>query len=439
MPVATRSVGEAFVTIAGRDGVRDDDAARAAAAIDGLVPRWVVRPASLEQLGRLVAIAHDDGLAMAPRGSGTALELGNPPTRLDVVLDLSVLDRVIEYNPDDLTVTVQAGITAGALAAVLSPRRQFLPLDPPGAAGRTLGGMTAANASGPLRARYGTMRDLLLGVRFVQADGVETWGGAKVVKSVSGYDVPKLLVGSLGTLGVLGELTLRLHPLPEAEGTWLVSLPSSDAAQALIQRILDSPLQPSRIELVNDRALAAATGEAGAAGLVVSIGSVEAAVREQGERLAAMARGSGARLVPRSAELWSAIDRELAPSPTQALLHVASLAGRLADTERAIGEALQSAAPRAEARMVACAALGTFRVRIGEATVAELGALTARLRAWVGAVGGSVVVARGPAELRRSVDAWGPIDAGALGLMRALKDSVDPSRVLNPGRFVGGL
>jgi glycolate oxidase FAD binding subunit len=439
MPVATRSVGEAFVAIAGRDGVRDDDVARAAAAIDGLAPRWVVRPASLEQLCRIMAVAHDDGLAMTPRGSGTALELGNPPSRLDLVLDLSALDRVIEYNPDDLTITAQAGITASALAAVLSPRRQFLPLDPPGAAGRTLGGLTATNASGPLRARYGTMRDLLLGARFVQADGVATWGGAKVVKSVSGYDVPKLLVGSLGTLGVLGELTLRLHPLPEAESTWLVPLPSSDGAQALVQRILDSPLQPSRVEFVDARTLAAAAGEAGSAAVVVSVGSGEAAVREQGERLATMARTSGGRLLSRPAELWSAIDRELTPSPTQALLHVASLAGRLVDTERAIGAAVRAAAPGAEARIGACAALGTFRVRVADASVAEMGALTTRLRGWVGAIGGSVVVARGPAELRRRVDAWGPIDAGAFGLMRALKDTVDPRRVLNPGRFVGGL
>src|SRR3989441_11988149 len=108
---------------------------------------------------------------------------------------------------------LHAGITAGSLSAGRTPLRQSLALHPPGAATRTLGGITATNASGPLRSRYGTMRDLLLGVRFVQADGVVTWGGSKVVKSVSGYDVPKLMVGALGTLGVLGELTLRLHPL----------------------------------------------------------------------------------------------------------------------------------------------------------------------------------------------------------------------------------
>ena len=172
MSVAARSIGEAFVAIAGRDRVRDDADALAAAAIDGLEPRWIVRPASIEQLSRVLALACDGRLAVIPRGAGTSLQLGNPPARVDVVLDLSGLDQVIEYNPDDLTITVHAGITAGALGAVLAPHRQWLTLDPPGVAARTIGGIAATNASGPLRARYGTSRDLLLGVRFVQADGV---------------------------------------------------------------------------------------------------------------------------------------------------------------------------------------------------------------------------------------------------------------------------
>src|SRR5256712_10361565 len=246
MPVAARSIGEALVTIPGRDRVRDGAGARAAAAGDGQRRRWVARPASIDQLSRIVALAHDDGLVVVPRGGGSALELGRPPARVDVVVDLSGLDQVLEYNPADLPITVQAGITAGALAALLAPRRQFLALDPPGAATRTLGGMTATNATGPLRVRYGTMRDLLLGVRFVQADGVVTWGGSKVVKSVSGYDVPKLMVCALGTLGVLGELTLRLHPLPDAERSWLVVLASSEAAPGALHRVNDSSLPPQR-------------------------------------------------------------------------------------------------------------------------------------------------------------------------------------------------
>src|SRR5262244_2421154 len=245
MSVAARSIGEAFVAVAGRERGRDDAPALDAATVDGRRPRWVVRPVSLEQLSRILALASDARLAVLPRGSGSSLELGHPPGHLDLVLDLAGLDQTIEYNPDDLTITVQAGVSTGALAARLAPHRQWLALDPPGAAARTLGGITATNASGPLRARYGTLRDLLLGVRFVQADGVVTWGGSKVVKSVSGYDIPKLMVGALGTLGMLGELTLRLHPRPETEHTWLVRVESSRAARALVERIVDSPLQPS--------------------------------------------------------------------------------------------------------------------------------------------------------------------------------------------------
>ena len=214
--MSARSIAEALGKIVGRDRVVDDPARLAGAAVDGVIPRWVVHATATEQVSAVLALASEESLAVVPRGSGSALDLGNPPARVDIVLDLTDMDRVIEDNPDDLTVSVEAGLTAGALAARLAPRRQWLPVDPPGGSSRTLGGLVATAAHGPLRARYGTLRDLLLGVRFVQADGVVTWGGARVVKSVTGYDVPKLMVGSLGTLGVLCELTLRLHPQPDA-------------------------------------------------------------------------------------------------------------------------------------------------------------------------------------------------------------------------------
>src|SRR5437867_10962768 len=439
MPVAARSIGEALVSIAGRQGVRDDAETLAAAAVDGLRPSWVVRPGSIDQLSGVLALAHDAALAVIPRGSGEALELGSAPTRADLVVDLRGRDEVIEYNPADLTVTVQAGVSAGALAARLAPHRQWLALDPPGAAARTLGGIAATNASGPLRARYGTLRDLLLGVRFVQADGVVTWGGSKVVKSVSGYDVPKLMVGALGTLGVLGELTLRLHPRPDVEGSWLVLLPSTQAAQGLVERIVDSPLQPNRIEFFNDRALESLPVETAVAGVAVSIGSVVEAVREQGERLVTMAKAAGARTVPLPDEFWSVADRALTAERHESALQVAVVAGRLADTERAITEAVRTAAPGAQVRISGCAAVGTFRVLVSGASVAEAAAMVTRVRAWATELGGSVVVASGPAELRKAVDPWGPIDPGPFALMRALRDEFDPKRVLNPGRYVGGL
>jgi glycolate oxidase FAD binding subunit len=438
MPVATRSLGEAFAVIAGRDGVRDDAGALAEATIDGLLPRWIVRPASLDQLSRVLALACDERLAVVPRGAGSALELGNPPARLDVVLDLTGLARVIEYNPDDLTITVQAGISTGALAAVLAPHRQWLTLDPPGVAGRTVGGLAATNASGPLRSRYGTFRDLLLGVRFVQADGVVTWGGSKVVKSVSGYDVPKLMIGALGTLGVLGEMTVRLHPLPEAERSWLIVSDSARAAQAIVERVVDSALQPSRLEIFNEAVLRIVSGESGV-GIAVSIGSVTEAVREQGERLAEIARSSGRRVLALPDRFWDKAGLAMSAPPGSTALHVSALADRIAGTVGAIEEALRVASPGAEVRLGGCAALGTLRVVVSGAGVAEIAAVISRLRALVDEVGGGVVVARGPAELRRAVDPWGPIEPGAFALMRALRAEFDPGRVLNPGRYVGGL
>src|SRR5918996_3243364 len=272
--ITTRGLGGALASIVGSDGAAAGPAARAAAAVDGREPQWVVRPRTLEAVAGVVALAHDEKLVVVPRGRGTSQTLGHPPERVDIVLDLAGVDAILEHNPEDMTVSVQAGVTAGALATRLAAHRQALPLDPPGWSGRTLGGIAATGASGPLRARYGTMRDLLLGVRFVQADGVLTWGGAKVVKSVTGYDVPKLLVGALGTLGVLVEATLRLHPMPPVERTWLAEFPAASAAQTFVALIVDSSLEPNRVEVLDAGALAAAGLPPAAAGLAVSFGSV---------------------------------------------------------------------------------------------------------------------------------------------------------------------
>jgi glycolate oxidase FAD binding subunit len=280
---------------------------------------------------------------------------------------------------------------------------------------------------------------LLLGVRFVQADGVVTWGGSKVVKSVSGYDVPKLMVGALGTLGVLAEMTLRLHPLPETERTWLIVFDSARAAQALVERIVDSALQPNRLELFNEGALRLVSAESSGVGVAVSIGSVAEAVREQGERLTEIARSSGRRIVPVPDGFWGRAESAMTAPQGSTVLHVAALADRLAGTIGAVEDAFQVAAPGAEVRLGASAALGTLRVLVIGARFAEIAAVTTRIRVLVDEVGGSVVVAQGPAELRRAVDAWGPVEPGAFALMRALRDEFDAGRVLNPGRYVGGL
>jgi glycolate oxidase FAD binding subunit len=430
--VTTRGLGGALAAIAG-DGATDDPATLTAAAVDGRRPRWVVRPSSVEAVARVVALAHEEGLAIVPRGAGSALALGGVPARVDVVLDLSRLDALVEYNPEDLTVTVQAGCTAGALAATLEERRQTLPLDPPGWTGRTLGGIAATAASGPLRVRYGTMRDLLLGVRFVQADGVVTWGGAKVVKSVTGYDVPKLMVGSLGTLGILVELTLRLHPLPESEATCLLEFRHAETAADVVARLVDSTLQPHRVELLDASALAACGLPPAPAGLVVSVGSVAAAVRAQQSMVAAEAARVRARVETMGPGFWRTYDG-VASGAGATVVRIATLASRLGPT---LDEA--RAALGAEAVITGCAPLAVLRAVVRSDETAPLARAVERLRAFVAAEDGSVVIERGSPALRASVDPWGPIAAGPLELMRALKREFDPRGTLNPGRFVGGM
>jgi len=434
--VSARSVASGLAAIVGGAPVLDDPAALEGFAVAGRTPRWVVTPGSVEQVSGVLGLARDAGLAVAPRGSGSMLGLGFPPTRVDVVLDTSGLAAVVDYSPDDLTVAVGAGVTAGALAGLLATRRQWLPLDPPGGATRTLGGIAATNASGPLRARYGTMRDLLLGVRFVQADGVVTWGGARVVKSVSGYDIPKLMVGSLGTLGVLVELTLRLHPAPEFEATWLARFPTVEHARACVARVLDSTLQPSRVEFLSATALAACGVEPAPAALAISIGTVEAGVRAQGESLATLVSAEGGKDGPAPERFWLAYDRAL--SGADAILSVRALASELASAIAAIERAAVDEACVAPS-IAGSAAAGVLRVGFDRIDGERLTRLVTRLRETLGAGGGGVVLERAPRDGRVAVDPWGPLDADELDLMRRLKDEFDPGRTLNPGRFVGGL
>ena len=437
MAVSTASMAGVFAERLGPDRLIVDPGALSAAAIDGHTPRFIVRPASIDHVAAVLAIAWDENLAVVPRGAGTALGLGAAPSRVDVVLDLTGLDHVLEDNPDDLTVSVEAGMTAGGLAERLAGRRQWLPMDPPGWRRRTLGGMIATNAAGPLRARYGALRDLVLGVRFVQADGVVTWGGARVVKSVTGYDVPKLMVGALGTLGVLCELTLRLQPMPEAEQTWLAPFTSVEAAQAFAARVVNSPLQPMRLELLNEAALRVCQAPSAPFGVAVAIGSAHPAVREQGEALAVLASGEKVRVAAVGEDLWTRYDAALTPAEDEVILRIGSLPSRLADTV----EVIERAFPAAERAVLitGCASLGSLRVAITGADVETVKQLVEEMRGLTADFGGAVVVESAPTNVRAAFDPWGPVEPAALGLMRAIKQEFDARGVLNPGRFVGGL
>jgi glycolate dehydrogenase FAD-binding subunit len=434
--VSTPALHDALADLVGRPHLVRDEAALPHYAVDGLVPGVVVRPGCAEEVSRVLALCAAERLAVVPRGAGTSQGLGNPPRRLDVVLELGRLGAMREYVPEDMVATVEAGLTLAGLGAHLAPHRQMLALDPPGGGPRTVGGVLATHASGPLRFRYGTGRDLLLGARFVQADGTLTWGGAKVVKSVTGYDVPKLLVGSLGTLGVLVEATLRLHPMPPATRSWQVGLSSPAVAGAFLAALLGSPLQPDRAALLDATGLRRAGLTADPLALLLSIGSVAEAVEQQGRTLEALATGHGARVEPIAEPAWSALG---AAVDAPILLRLASEPRRLLDW----AAAGQAAAERlgVEMALLAQPGHGVLQMAVGSSRdLRPLGEELVRpLRTAVEAEGGSLVVERAPIELKRSCDVWGSIQAEIVSIMKRIKSEFDPEDVLSPGRFVGGL
>lgn len=436
MAVSTPALHDALADLVGRPHVLRDPVALTRYAVDGLVPGLVVRPGAAEEVSRVLALCSAEGLAVVPRGAGTSQGLGNPPRRLDLVLELGRLTAVREYVPEDMVATVETGLTLAGLAAHLTPHRQMLALDPPGGGPRSVGGVLATHGSGALRFRYGTGRDLLLGARFVQADGTLTWGGAKVVKSVTGYDVPKLLVGSLGTLGVLVEATLRLHPIPPSTRSWQVGLPSAAAARVFLAALVDSALQPDRAALLDAGGLRRAGLHPDPVALLLSIGSVAEAVEEQGRALEVLATGHGGRSEPVAESTWAGLGAVVG---APILLRLACEPRRLLDWV----EEGQAAAGRLGIEMVFLAQPGHGVLQMavwGGHDPQRLGQeFVSVLRERVEAEGGSLVVERAPIELKRSCEVWGYIHPEILKIMKRLKDEFDPAHCLSPGRFVGSL
>ena len=232
-------------------------------AVEGVVPSAVVAPGSVESLAATVKMASELGYAVVPKGGGTKMDFGHPPTRADIVVSLERLNRIVVHEPADQTATVEAGINMARLQAGLGERGQYLPLDPPHGDAGTLGGVLATNASGVLRASFGTARDLVIGARVVQADGTVVRSGGQVVKNVAGYDLNKMYIGSLGTLGILAEVNLKLQPLPAAGRIVVGLMPGSTAAAECAFRVMDSEIMPSFLELANPAAGTLIAKEAG--------------------------------------------------------------------------------------------------------------------------------------------------------------------------------
>ncbi len=421
-------------------------------AVDGVAPTIVVMPGSVEEVSAVLATCSQAGAAVVPWGGGSSMGLGGLPSKVDVVLCLGRLNQVLDHEPGDMTSTVQAGAVLSQYQGRLKSHGQFLALDPPEETRATIGGILAANVSGPRRIRYGAARDLLIGVRVVHADGTVTKGGAKVVKNVTGYDMNKLYVGSLGTLGVIVEATFRLYPIPPAEYTWMAPFPAVDNVRQAIAKILDSPLVPSAVELLNQSA-AIEVGRrsgivpgSGGCLLAVAVASVPEAVKaqlEQARKMGKHAGGGDGQILDGEAheKFWAAVRNFDGGRDGGMVLK----AGVLLDK---VGDAVTQGERVAEKHGLSVAIVseaGTGIVRYylraegaGPDRLRRLGEAVVPLRAFATDAKGSLVVLHATAEIKANVDVWGPVGE-TLPLMRGLKEQFDPGRILNPGRFVGGL
>ena len=412
----------------------------ASRAVAGLAPRFVAEPTTVDGVSRVLALATRHGLAVVPAGAGARLAWGALPRQLDVVLSLARLDRVLAHEPEDLTLSVECGARLDALNTILRPHGQFIPLDPARSAVSTIGGLIATGAAGPYRARYGTMRDLLLGLTVVRANGTIVKGGGRVVKNVTGYDIPKLHVGALGTLGVVVEAHLRLHPRPAEERTWAFAFPSAEAALDAALEIRDTTVVLSRCQILTDGALRS-LGETGPppAALALTIGSVSEAVRAQGVTVAEIGARAGSQAieVADTDAWWRQVSDVTWPENGAAELTL-RIGTRPTDLVKALHavEAIRPAA--AQLRATADVATGVLHLAMSPAAVHDVHGIVVRVHQGLAAIGATCVVEHAPPGAMPGLDVWGDIGP-ALEAMRRLKRELDPAGILNPGRYVGGI
>jgi glycolate oxidase FAD binding subunit len=440
------TLGQRLAEIAGPGHVLSG-AASAPYVFDGRTPRAVVLPGTREEVAAVLRLAGEQGIAVTPWGGGTRMGLGVPPADPGIVVGLARLSRLIEHEPGDLTATVEAGMRLEALQGALGQRGQWLSLDSPEAERATVGGILASNASGPRRHLYGTARDLVLGLTMVLADGSIVRGGGKVVKNVAGYDLPKLAIGSFGTLGIIVEATVKLRPRPDCDRLVIARFPTLGEAGAGARAVMASDLLPSALELADAGALRALEGEGASDGaaLLVGVDGLTEQVEWQCGELMRLLKECGlrdGRLLDGQERdaAWAALGRmatRVFPDgsagmrwgalPTQ----VPDLMARGGDIARRSGLG---------AALSAAAGVGVVSAVLGAAG-AEAGRVAETLEAWRALVAGSAghaVLEWAPLAVKERVSVWDAPSA-AQRLMARIKAELDPRGILNPGRFVGGI
>jgi glycolate oxidase FAD binding subunit len=395
--------------------------------VGGIVPAFVVAPGSTDEAAAVMRTAAEHSLAVTARGAGGRLGWGVPPSRCDLLVDMSRMSSVVEHSAGDLVARLQAGARMGDVAAALGRDGQELALDVPDEA--TVGGVVASGLAGPRRLRYGTPRDLLIGITIVRADGTVAKSGGKVVKNVAGYDLGKLLAGSAGTLALITEATFRLHPLPAARVYVTTEYVSARIACDAVAAAANSPLIASAVELSRPE-------PGGPIRLGVLLEGSEEGVAARAMRMADLL--PPAKLGPAETSLeppawWRGDSSDVGGGTLiRVSCWVSALPTALDAVDAAAGDAGLSPL------ISGSAGAGVLYLRIGPDVAASTTAGFVRaLRAALAAERGGVVVLAAPSAVREALSGYGGM-AGtvpSLALMRAVKDQFDPGHRMAPGRF----
>lgn len=374
-------------------------------------PRMLITPQSTTELAESLKEAASAGKTIETGGAFSKRSMGGGGAGAQTVLSLASMTRVLEYEPNDLTISVEAGLKWKAFQELLAANGQMVPLDPPYYDDATVGGVLAANTSGPRRRLYGSVRDAVIGMKFATVSGEIIQSGGMVVKNVAGLDIGKLMIGSFGTLGVIGQVNFKLTPIPPASATFLERLPTLDAAMKRRNEILASVLQPTAIDLLRT------SGGSGWT-LALQAGATERVVERYRREL------SGAELLEGDAEteFWRTV-REFIPA-----FLAAQPAGAIARASVALQEvsAVLSSLPAA-APVVARAGNGVIYAGFNEAQAAE---------AWVKASSHHAIIEA--ATPGSTLERW-PRPGNALAVMEQIKRLFDPANLLNRGRLYGRL
>lgn len=472
-------VAKELENLIGKERLHTDQDTIAHYAVDGVLPRAVVFPKNARQVADVVGCAGRHGLSMIPWGSGTKIPHGRPPGRLDLVVCTARMNHMLDVDTANLTITLEAGVKFRDVQARLATEDDrcylpleslrteagevicsershsgcFLPLDPPFSERATIGGIVATNSTGPRSLLYGLPRDLILGVRFVTPAGDIVGAGGKTVKNVSGYDISKLMIGSFGTLGILCEMTLRLLPLPEAMETLVLSFDSFSEAQSFVHTVSETKLLPAALELANEaafrsipfRGLSVAFEPSKYVVMVALEAFREAVERMRKEMIIVGERfGAKARAVVREGDhrlFWLAVsDLQTSLAARFPDLVCVRLSYPLGEWNNMLEFLNQKLSQGDGGCGILCHAgsgisLAFLLQEGGPGREAEAARAVHELLAVCQNAGGNLTVISAPARVKMDLPVWGNPGSDLL-VMKRVKERIDPSGLMSPGRFV---